>query len=297
MTDTFRSGFVAVVGRPNVGKSTLVNALVGGKVSITSDKPQTTRSAVRGVLDAPGVQAIFVDTPGYHKPRTLLGTRLNEVVRAAWSDVDVVLFVVDGRAGIGRGDEHVTRDLPAGLPTICVVNKIDLMSKNDIAVALTAAAALGDFDEFVPVSARATDGVDVVTRLVVDRLPEGPMYYPAGMRTDQPPPVFVAELVREKLLKRTREELPHSIAVVTEDYEERGDGLLEIRANIYVERESQKGIVIGRGGETLKAVGTEARQEIELLFGRKVFLELRVKVEKDWQQRSHALQRLGFGDG
>jgi GTPase len=291
----FRSGFVAIVGRPNVGKSTLVNALVGNKVAITSDKPQTTRGAIRGILDVEDAQVVFIDTPGYHKPRTLLGKRLNEIVRAAWSDVDAALFVVDGQSGIGRGDALLTKHLQnVGGPVLCVVNKVDVMSRPKIAEALTAAAALGDFEEYVPASAKTGDGVALLRELVVERLPEGPQYYPEGTHSDQPPPVFVAELVREKLLARTREEVPHSIAVVTEDYEEREDGLLEIRANIFVERDSQKGIVIGKGGETLKAVGTEAREEIEVLFGRKVFLEIRVKVEKDWQRRAHALTRFGF---
>ena len=294
---SFKSGFVAVVGRPNVGKSTLVNSLAGGKVSITSNKAQTTRTAIRGVLSTVDVQVVFVDTPGYHKPRTLLGTRLNEVVRKAWSDVDVALLVVDGRSGVGRGDEKVARDLKSsGRAVICAVNKIDVIDKGRIAAALQAASELGDFDEFVPISGRTGEGTDTLKQLIVDRLPEGPMYYPPGMRTDQPPPLFVAELVREKLLARAKDELPHSIAVVTEDYEEREDGLLEIRARIYVERESQKGIVIGKGGAVLKAAGQEAREEIETLFGRKVFLETRVKVEKDWQRRAYALERLGLGE-
>ncbi len=298
ISEPYRSGFVAVVGRPNVGKSTLVNALVRAKVAITSDKPQTTRSAIRGVVNREGVQVVLVDTPGYHKPRTLLGHRLNDIVRATWSDVDLALFVVDGAAGVGRGDERVAADLQAAsCPAFCVVNKVDAMSRDRVAVALTAAAAIRDFDEFVPVSAKTGEGVELLEDLVTARMPEGPMYYPPGTRTDQPPPVFVAELVREKLLARAREELPHSIAVVTEDYEERDDGLLEIRATVFVERESQKGIVIGKGGETVKAVGTETRLEIEALFGRKVFLELRAKVEKDWQRRAHALERLGFGRG
>ena len=290
-----RSGFVAVVGRPNVGKSTLVNALVGGKVAITSDKPQTTRNAIRGIIDVDDIQVVLIDTPGYHKPRTLLGNKLNEVVRAAWSDVDLALFVVDGDAGVGRGDAKVAEDLKAaGCPAIAVVNKIDSMNKNDVAVALAAASELGDYQEYVPVSARTGEGIDLLRDLTVARMPEGPVYYPPGTRTDQPPPIFVAELVREKLLTRTHEELPHSIAVVTEDYEEREDGVLAIQATIYVERESQKGIVIGRGGSVLKEAGTEARQEMELLFGRKVFLGVRVKVEKDWQRKAHALERLGF---
>jgi GTPase len=290
-----RSGFVAVVGRPNVGKSTLVNSLVGSKVAITSDKPQTTRGAVRGILNEPSVQVVFVDTPGYHKPRTLLGERLNEIVRAAWSDVDIALLVLDGKGGIGRGDNRIVDDLrPHEVPIVCAVNKIDVLKPDRIAASLAAASGLGDFEEYVPVSARTGWGVDLLRGLVVERMTEGPMYYPPGTKSDQPPSAFVAELVREKLLVRMREELPHSVAVVTEDYEERSDGLLEIRATVFVERESQKGIVIGKGGENLKVAGTEAREEIEVLFGRKVFLELRVKVEKDWQRREHALERLGF---
>ena len=291
----FRSGFVAVVGRPNVGKSTLVNAMVGDKVSITSDKPQTTRGAIRGVLNQPGVQVVLVDTPGYHKPHNLLGSRLNEVVRSAWSDVDLALFLVDGRSGVGSGDAKVAADLQQSkCPTFCVVNKVDVMKPHLIARALSAVGELGDFDEYVPVSALTGDGVDLLTRLIVDKMPAGPLYFPEGTSRDQPPPVFVAELVREKLLGKTREELPHSIAVITEEYQERDDGLIEIRVLIYVERESQKGIVIGKGGATLKEVGTEARLEIETLFGRKVFLEMSVKVEKDWQRHAHALERLGF---
>ena len=291
----FRSGFVAVVGRPNVGKSTLVNALVGDKVAITSDKPQTTRSAIRGVLNRDGVQVVLIDTPGYHKPRTLLGERLNHIVREAWGDVDLALFVVDGKAGVGRGDERVAEDLrKAGRPTIAVVNKIDEMRKDDVALGLAQASQLGEFEEFVPLSALKGEQVDLLRDMLFDRMPSGPMYYPPGQSTDQPPPAFVAELVREKLLRRTREELPHSIAVVTEEYEERDDGLLEIHVIVYVERDSQKGMVIGKGGDVIKAVGTEAREEIELLFGRKVYLEQRVKVEKDWQRRAHALERLGF---
>ena len=273
----------------------MVNGLIGEKIAITSDKPQTTRSAIRGILDAPGAQLVLIDTPGYHKPKTLLGERLNAVVREAWSDVDVAVFVVDGKAGVGRGDEKVAADLvAANTPTIAIVNKVDTMKPHEIAEALQAVERLGSFDEFIPLSALEGDGVSILRDSLLKRLPEGPMYYPPGARRDQPPPVFVAELVREKLLRRTRDEVPHSVAVVTEDYETREDGLLEIRATIFVERDSQKGIVIGKGGANIKVVGTEAREEIETLFGTRVFLDLRVKVEKDWQRRAHALERLGF---
>lgn len=294
---TFRSGFVCLVGRPNTGKSTLLNSLVGTKVTITSDKPQTTRSAVRGILNAQDAQVVFIDTPGYHKPRNLLGERLNDVVRSAWSDVDLCLFLVDVSAGVGRGDARVAKELAgAGAPVICVVNKIDKAKRDKVVEGLAAASELGDFEEFVPLSARTGEGVELLRDLILKRLDEGPMYYPEGTSTDQPPPAFVAELVREKLLARTREELPHSIAVVIEDYEERDDGLLWIQARIFVERSSQKGIVIGKGGSVLKAAGTEAREEIEALFGRKVYLDLQVRVEKDWQRRGYALDRLGFGE-
>jgi GTP-binding protein Era len=293
-----KSGFVCVTGRPNVGKSTLVNGLVGTKVAIVSDKPQTTRGAVRGIATTEEGQLVLVDTPGYHKPRNLLGRRLNEVVRSAWNDVDLALFVLDARAGVGSGDERLAADLKqVDTPKIAVVNKIDASTKVAVIESLAAAGRLSEFDEIIPVSARTGEQVDLLRELIFERMPQGPLYYPGDMSTDQPPPAFVAELVREKLLARTRDELPHSIAVVVEDYDERDDGLLEISARIFVERESQKGIVIGRGGSMLKEVGTDARLEIETLFGRSVFLDLRVKVEKDWQRRDYALDRLGFTSG
>jgi GTPase len=209
--------------------------------------------------------------------------------------VDVAVFVVDARAGVGAGDARVAADLSStGRPVLCAVNKIDAVRNSRVVEALSKASELGRFEEFVPVSGRSGEGVGLLAELVAARLPEGPMYYEEGTTTDQPPPLFVAEVVREKLLEKTREELPHSIAVVTEDFEERADGLLEIRTTVFVERESQKGMVVGRGGRLVKEAGTEAREEVELLFGRKVFLELRVKVEKDWQRRAPALQRLGL---
>lgn len=292
----FRSGFVAVVGRPNTGKSTLINALVGEKVSITSNKPQTTRHTIRGVLTTDEGQAVFIDTPGYHKPKTQLGKRLNAVAREAAGDIDVGVLVVDGKSGIGRGDERAASDLlTSGARTICAVNKIDLMSKNSIAVALDAASRLGDFAHFVPISAYRGANIDLLASLVIEMLPEGPELFPRDMTTDQEVPKMISELVREKLLAITREELPHSIAVVTQEIEDRGDGLSYIDVVIFVERESQKGIVVGKGGTVLKKVGTEARTEIEEMLGRKVFLDLRVKVEADWQSHDEALDRFGFG--
>lgn len=292
----FRSGFAAVVGRPNTGKSTLINALVGEKVSITSNKPQTTRHTIRGVLTTEQGQAVFLDTPGYHKPKTQLGKRLNAVAREAAGDIDVGVLVVDGKSGIGRGDERAAADLlGSGAQVICVVNKIDLMSKNHIAVALDAASKLGDFDHIVPMSARRGDNVDLLARLVIEMLPEGSELFPSEMTTDQTVPKMLSELVREKLLAITRDELPHSIAVVTQEIEERSEGLSVIDVIIFVERESQKGIVVGKGGAVLKKVGTEARAEIEAMLGKKVFLDLRVKVESDWQSHDDALDRFGFG--
>ena len=291
----FRSGFVAVIGRPNTGKSTLVNALVGRKVAIVSDRPQTTRRGVRAVLTTDDHQIVFTDTPGFHKPRTLLGSRLNDLVGEATQGVDVVVQVVDAHAGVGRGDafvfERQLRDF-AG-PRICAVNKLDALRNREEVPQLEKAAALGDWDEVVPVSAKTGRGVAVLLDLLVDRLPEGPAYYPADTVTDQPLEDRLAEIVREKALAVTRQEVPHSIAVVVEELED-SDTLTKIHASLIVERDSQKGIVIGKGGETLKTIGSRARQEIERVLGHQVFLDLHVKVLKEWQRDPKALQRLGF---
>jgi GTP-binding protein Era len=291
----FRSGFVAVIGRPNTGKSTLVNALVGRKVAIVSDKPQTTRMGVRAVLSTDDHQIVFTDTPGFHKPRTLLGSRLNDLVGEATQGVDAVVQVVDAQAGVGRGDafvfERQLRDFTG--PRICAVNKLDVLRNREEVPQLEKAAALGDWDEVVPVSAKTGRGVGMLLDLLVDRLPEGPAYYPADTVTDQPLEVRLAEIVREKALAVTRQEVPHSIAVVVEELEE-SDTLTKIHASLIVERDSQKGIVIGKGGETLKTIGSRAREEIERVLGHQVFLDLRVKVLKEWQRDPKALQRLGF---
>jgi len=292
---SFRSGFVAVVGRPNVGKSTLVNALVGRKVAIVSDKPQTTRRDVRAVLTTDDYQIVFTDTPGFHKPRTLLGTRLNTLVGEATQGVDAVVQVVDAADGIGRGDAFVYQRQVQGAAgaKLCAVNKLDVLRHRAEVPELQAAGELGEWDEIVPIAARTGRGVDVLRDLLVERLPEGPPHYPADEVTDQPIEIRLSEIVREKALAVTRQEVPHSIAVVVDEIERDGD-LTRVRASLIVERDSQKGIVIGKGGSTLKTIGSRARQEMELLLDAKVFLDLRVKVLKEWQRDPKALQRLGF---
>jgi len=298
---TFRSGFVTLVGRPNVGKSTLVNQAVGAKVAIVSDRPQTTRTQIRGVRTTAASQIVFLDTPGIHKPRTLLGERTNERAKASLAEVDVVCMLVDATAPIGRGDRFIA-DLvhEVATPTVLVVNKIDRADRRAVVEHLaTASRALGEFDEFVPLSARTGEGMDVFVHALEARLPEGPLYYPEGVVTDQPETFLAAELLREQLLRVARDELPHAITVVAEemesdDHDVGNDEIVRIRARIFVERESQKGIVIGRGGDVLKLAGTRARQELEALLGTRVYLETRVAVERDWQRRAHALDRLGY---
>ena len=277
------SGFVTIVGRPNVGKSTLLNRMLGTKVSIVSNKPQTTRTEVRGVLTRPDVQAVFCDTPGIHKPRTTLGERLNHTARSALADMDVVLFVVDGRGGIGNGDRFVAEGLPPER-TVLVLNKVDGQSHDRIIEQLALATAF-DFDEYFPISARKGTGVDELVEAVLSRLPEGPQYYPDDMVTDVPEAFWVAELVREQLLAVVRQELPHSIATRVTEWE-----WPHIRCEILVERESQKGMVIGKGGAVLKEAGTRVREQLP----EGAYLELVVRVDKDWQRRPKALDRLGY---
>jgi len=291
----FRSGIVAVVGRPNVGKSTLVNALVGRKVAIVSDKPQTTRRHIRAIWNAPDAQVVFTDTPGFHKPKTLLGTRTNALVRDAVEGVDVVIQVVDAAAGVGRGDAYVYAQqvAPVAGAKVCAVNKVDALRHHAVVPQLEAAAALGAFDEIVPTSARDGKGVGVLRDLILERLPEGPPLYPPDDLTDLALEEQLGELVREQALHVTRQEVPHSIAVVIEELEHEPE-LTTVHATLVVERDSQKGIVIGKGGETLKTIGSAARQEMERLLGTKVYLDLRVKVVKEWQRDPKALERLGF---
>lgn len=282
MNSRARAGFVTLVGRPNAGKSTLLNRILGTKVSIVSDRPQTTRTAVRGVLNRAGSQAVFVDTPGIHKPRTLLGVRLNDVALSAIGDVDVVVFIVDATAPLGTGDRWVASRVPAG--SLCVVNKIDIAPPARTLAQLAAAGEL-DLAEYFPVSALSGEGVDTLVDAIIDRLPEGPPLYPDDMVTDVPEAFWVAELVREQLLGVVKEELPHSVACRVTEWE-----WPRIRVEILVERESQKGIVIGRGGAVLREAG--ARVRAQLPPG--AYLELFVKVDKDWQRRPAALERLGY---
>ncbi|HEY0807444.1 MAG TPA: GTPase Era [Pseudonocardiaceae bacterium] len=294
-----RSGFACFVGRPNAGKSTLTNTLVGTKVAITSDKPQTTRHTIRGIVHRPDAQLVIVDTPGLHRPRTLLGQRLNDLVRETWSEVDVVGFCVPADQKVGTGDKFIADELsklPRRTPVIGVVTKTDLVSPDRVVEQLIALQGLMDFAELIPVSAVDGYQVGLLTDLLVDRLPPGPPLYPDGELTDEPETTLVAELVREAALDGVRDELPHSIAVVVEEMRPREgrDDLIDIHAELYVERTSQKAIVLGAGGARLKEVGTKARQHIEALLGTKVYLDLHVKVAKDWQRDPKQLRRLGF---
>ena len=277
-----RSGFATLVGRPNVGKSTLLNQILGTKVSITSPVVQTTRSQVRGVLHRPGVQVVFVDTPGVHRPQTLLGERLNDLASDALEGIDVSILVIDATAALGRGDRFVAAMVPPG--AICVVNKVDAASRRQVLDQLQRAGDLG-LGEYFPVSARTGEGVAALVDAVVARMPEGPALYPDDMVTDVPEAFWVSELVREQLLAVTREEVPHSIACRVTEWD-----WPRIRCEILVERDSQKGIVIGRGGAVLKEVGTRVREQLPP----GAYVELVVKVDRDWQRRPRALERLGW---
>jgi GTP-binding protein Era len=305
-SSTFRSGFACLVGRPNAGKSTLTNALVGTKVAITSSRPQTTRTVVRGIVHRPDAQLVLVDTPGLHRPRTLLGERLNDLVTSTWAEVDVVAVCFPADEKVGPGDRFLVTELAKARRTtkIAVATKTDLVSSARLAEHLVSIAALGEetgttWAEVVPVSAVSGDQVALLADLLVARLPEGPPLYPDGELTDAPEEVIVAELIREAALEGVRDELPHSIAVVVEEMALRegrpeDKPLLDVHANVFVERSSQKGIVIGHKGSRLRAVGTAARQQIEAMLGTPVYLDLHVKIAKDWQRDPKQLRRLGF---
>jgi GTP-binding protein Era len=291
----FRSGFCCFVGRPNAGKSTLTNALVGAKIVITSDKPQTTRHAVRGIVTRDEAQLVLVDTPGFHRPRTLLGERLNDVVRATLADVDVIGFCVPADQRIGPGDRFIAGEL-AGLkaPVVAVVTKVDAVPKQRVAEQLLAVTELGDFADIVPVSAVTREQVDVLADVLIGHLPEGPMLYPDDVTTDADMKTRIAELIREAALDGVRDELPHSIAVTVDEIRRRESGLQEVFATVHLERDSQKGIVIGPRGARLKRIGTTARAGIEELLGERIHLALHVAVEREWQRDPKKLDRLGF---
>jgi GTPase len=305
-TAAHRAGFVAFVGRPNAGKSTLTNALVGDKVVITSSKPQTTRRVVRGIVHRPDWQLIILDTPGLHRPRTLLGERLNDEVRSAWSQVDVVGFCLPADERIGPGDRFIARELAelTGVAKVAVVTKTDRVSRDRVFEALAAVGDLGrevgiDWAEVVPVSATKGDQVDLLADLLAALMPQSPALYPDGEITDAPEAVLVAELVREAALEGVRDELPHSIAVVVEEMVPREGRppdrpLLDVHAFLYVERDSQKGIIIGPQGTRLRDIGIRARAEIEALLGTPVHLDLHVTIAKDWQRDPKQLRKLGF---
>jgi len=285
-----RSGFIAVAGRPNVGKSTLVNALCGGKVAIVSDKPQTTRRRIFGIANSPGFQLVLADLPGFQRPRDLLTEHLQRTVDQAFEDVEGVLFVLDCRDRIGGGDRFIAeRVFGLGVPVVIALNKVDRLKPGHIAQQMNTAAALGDFKALHPVSAKTGDGVGELRDELVELLPEGPLYFPADARTDVQDDVQVAELVREKALELTRDELPHAITVEVEEIVER-----TVRAVIYVETESQKQIVIGRAGSVVREIGTRARPEVEALLGHRVYLELRVKARPRWRRDEAMLERLGI---
>jgi len=302
----FRSGFACFVGRPNAGKSTLTNALVGGKVAITSSRPQTTRHVIRGLVHRDDAQLVLVDTPGLHKPRTLLGQRLNDLVRTTWAEVDTVGMCLPANEKIGPGDRFLIKEIAAlrRKPVIAIATKTDLVTPARLAEHLTEIAAAGaeaglTWHEVVPVSAVSGEQVELLGSLLIDTLPEGPPLYPEGQLTDEPEETLIAEIIRESALEGVHDELPHSLAVVVEEVVPREDRpaekpLLDVRANVYVERDSQKGIIIGKKGARLKQIGIESRSQIERLLGTPVHLDLHVKVAKDWQRDPRQLRKLGF---
>lgn len=302
----FRSGFAAIVGRPNAGKSTLLNAIMGTKVAITSDRPQTTRRTIRGIVNRPEGQLILVDTPGMHRPRTLLGERLNEEVKDTWGTVDSIALCIPANEPIGPGDRFIAKAIAAlnKKALYAIVTKIDTVDQGQLAQQLMAVSALGeelgiDWRAIIPVSALRHEQVETVVREIIAGLPEGPQLFPEDSATDEPADIFVAELIREAALRGVQDELPHSIAVVVEEITPREDRpqdrpLTDIHAVVFVERDSQKAIVIGKKGERLRTVGSQARLEIEKYLGVPVFLDLRVKVAKDWQRDPKQLRRLGF---
>lgn len=295
MKEDFRSGFVSIIGRPNAGKSTLLNRLVGQKVAIISDKPQTTRNKIIGVSTGPDYQAVFLDTPGIHKPRHLLGEYMVSEALGTFAEVDAVLYVVDAAANPGSGEEYILEHLKQiKTPVILVLNKIDLVSNDNLLRRESFFQRHLDFTGIQKVSALEGTNIEDLSGMIVSLLEPGPMYYPPGMVTDQPESFVISELIREQVLRSTHEEVPHATAVVVEEITQRSNDLLYIDAVIYIERESQKGIIIGKEGQRLKEIGSSVRREIEVLFGSKIYLELRVRVKKNWRRQEQYLHQMGY---
>ena len=293
----YKSGFIAVIGRPNVGKSTLINKIIGQKIAIMSDKPQTTRSRIQCILTQDDAQFIFLDTPGIHKPKFKLGEYMLKAAEGTLKEVDAIFFVIDATEKFGGGEKYILERLSeTSQPVILVINKIDLLPRTEILPLIAAYSERYKFAATVPISAADGTNVDELLNEAKNFLPEGPKYYPADMVTDQPERLIISEIIREKILHVTEDEVPHSVAVDIEEITVRKKDLTYIRATIYVERNSQKGILIGKGGELLKGVGKNSRPEIEMLLGTKVFLDLWVKVKKDWRNSAGALQSFGLGD-
>jgi GTP-binding protein Era len=292
----FKSGFIGIIGRPNVGKSTLLNNLVNRKVAITSAKPQTTRNKIRCIVNRRNAQLVFVDTPGFHKPKDPLGKHLNRAVRDTLKEVDIVLFMVDPSMTIGRGDAYIAKDLvKVATPIMLVLNKIDKLKGSELEDQLKTAKELGDFHKIIPLSAKTGENIGELLDDLVSLLPLGPKYYPDEMITDQPEKLLIGEFIREKVLDLTSEEIPHSVAVEIEDIVARkGKNLIDVFALIFVERNSQKGILIGKGGRMLKEVGKRARSDIEKLLGTQINLQLKVKLKKKWRRDESALHRFGY---
>ncbi len=291
----YKSGFIGIIGRPNVGKSTLMNNILGQKIAIMSDKPQTTSNKIQGIYTDDEMQAIFLDTPGVHKPQHKLGEYMNKAAVSVVGDVDVIFYIIDSTAKLGGGEEYIANQLRnAKAPVFLIVNKIDLLQPQQVLAVISEYSRLLDFAEVVPVSALTGSNVDELLATLKQYLEPGPQYYDPDQITDQPERAIMAEIIREKIFLNTREEIPHSVAVAITEYMERENGALYIGAAIYVERDSQKGIIIGKGGKMLKQIGSAARPEIESLFGNRVFLELRVKVKKDWRNSDNLLKNFGY---
>jgi GTP-binding protein Era len=294
MQETFRSGYVSIIGRPNVGKSTLLNAFLGQKISIVASHPQTTRNRILGIKNLPGAQIIFIDTPGIHKPKSLLGEVMVRSARDVLEEIDVVVFVAEAGRRPGRDKEIIQSLSHIDKPVFLLINKVDEMKKQDILVAIDHFNELFHFSEIIPVSALKGDGIGIVLEKLTEYLPPGPKYYPDDIVTDQIERFMAAEIIREKIMEKTGEEVPYAIAVEVETWSERPDGIVSISANIYVERGGQKGIIIGARGRKLKEVGTLARIDIERLLGVRVFLQLWVKVKKGWRDNKKMLHELGY---